>query len=43
MLGLHEMFERSEFMRERFGSVEQNMTESLMELDNFLPGHLGLN
>lgn len=42
MRGLHEMFERSEFMRERFGALEQNMTEALMELENFTPGHLGV-
>lgn len=40
--GLHAIFERSEFMRERFGTVEQNMTEAMMEMDNFMPGHLGL-
>lgn len=41
MRGLHAVFERSEFMRERFGALEQNMTEALMELENFTPGHLG--
>lgn len=42
MRGLHAIFERSEFMRERFGTLEQNMTEALLDASELDPGHVGL-
>lgn len=38
----HEMFARSEMMRQRYGALEQNMTEALMETDALDPAHIGL-
>jgi len=40
--GIHAMFARSEFMRHRYGELEQNMTEALMDASALDPGHVGV-